>query len=225
MKPRSAKLTRCAATTTAVVALALGAVACTKDSGSSATTAAPSGASTVQPSAATPSTPGSAPTSNGSGSGSATTGTQASTRCHTGDLKANVAIQQAGSAMVMLTNKSTHTCTTYGYLGYGGLLADNSKVTVPTTRAAHPGPPVQITLKPGTTAFSGLKWAGCDKGDETCKVLGAVVVTPPDETTQLTAAITGLDGKPVPQLVVSAAGFTAGSLQPSNQGVVFPVLR
>ena len=54
-----------------------------------------------------------------------------------------------------------------------------------------------------------------------CKVLAGVVVTPPDETTQLTANVLGLDGKMLPQLLVSSAGFTEGSLQPSNEGVVF----
>ncbi|MCQ4081336.1 DUF4232 domain-containing protein [Streptomyces sp. RB6PN25] len=124
--------------------------------------------------------------------------------------------------MVILTNKGSHTCTVDGYLGYGGLLADNSVVNVPTKREAYPGASVRTTLKPGTSAFSGLKWASCDKADASCKVLAGVQVTPPDETTQLTATVIGLNGKPVDQLPVSAPGFTVGSLQPSNEGVVFP---
>ncbi|MQS16632.1 DUF4232 domain-containing protein [Streptomyces kaniharaensis] len=126
------------------------------------------------------------------------------------------------TAMVMLTNKSSRTCTVHGYLGYGGLLADNGAVVTGSSRVAHPGQPVEVTLKPGVSAFSGLKWSSCDKAEPTCKVLGGITVTPPDETTQLTANLIGIDGKPVQQvLTVSAAGFTVGSLQPISQGVVF----
>jgi hypothetical protein len=51
-------------------------------------------------------------------------------------------------------------------------------------------------------------------------VLAGLVVTPPDETTQLTATVLGTDGKPVVQFPVAKAGFTVGTLQPSNQGVL-----
>ncbi|MER5202425.1 DUF4232 domain-containing protein [Streptomyces sp. NPDC002825] len=134
-------------------------------------------------------------------------GDQAAGRCHTSELKADVKIQpdRPGSAMVMLVNKGTRTCTVFGYLGSGGLLADNSRVDMTTARVAQPWPPTQITLKPGTTAFSGLAWAPCGKPDASCRVLSGLVVTPPDETTQLTAAVLGADGKAVPQLTVSAA--------------------
>jgi uncharacterized protein DUF4232 len=145
-----------------------------------------------------------------------------SDRCHTADLKADVQIQRDGSAMTMLTNKGSRTCTVNGYLNYRGLLADNSSVAVTTKHQAHPGAPVQVTLKPGTTAFSGLKWTSCDKADASCTVLAGVQVTPPEETTHLTATVIGTDGKALLQLAVSAAGFTAGSLQPASQGVVFP---
>ncbi|MER7757642.1 DUF4232 domain-containing protein [Kitasatospora sp. NPDC097643] len=145
----------------------------------------------------------------------------AGARCHADELKAAVQLQGPGSAMVILTNKGSRSCTVYGYPGYGGLLADNSPVEVAVKREPYPGQPVLSTLKPGTSAFAGLKWAVCEKSDPKCKVLAGVRLTPPDETTALTAEVLGLDGKPVAQLPVSAAGFTTGTLQPSNQGVVF----
>ncbi|MFH8381582.1 DUF4232 domain-containing protein [Kitasatospora sp. NPDC018058] len=88
-------------------------------------------------------------------------------------------------------------------------------------REPHPGPPVPVTLKSGTTAFAGLEWSDCAKSDPTCHVPSGLRQTPPDETTQLIADVQGVDAKPVVQLLVSAAGLTTGSLQPSNQSVVF----
>ncbi|WP_344640373.1 DUF4232 domain-containing protein [Kitasatospora cystarginea] len=208
--------------TAAVLALGLGATACNDEvSSTSATPVAPAGA------AGTSGAPGK-PATSAQAAGAAASGTSASdgkvsTRCHTADLKADVQLQpdHPGSAMVMLTNKSTRTCTVHGYLGYGGLLADNSPVVTGSSRVAHPGQPIEVSLKPGVSAFSGLKWTSCDKADPTCKVLAGITITPPDETTQLNANLLGVDGKPVLQLTVSPSGFTVGSLQPVSQGVVF----
>ncbi|WP_051967232.1 DUF4232 domain-containing protein [Kitasatospora mediocidica] len=229
MNPRLARLTRNAALAMTGAALALGAVACNDDAtsaGPAASVTAATGGQSAASGATAATTAGAGSSTGGgarTGAGSSAAPVKASDRCHTGDLRADVQLQPggAGSAMVMLVNKSTRTCTVDGYLGYGGLLADNSRVTVPTIRSAHPGAPTQVTLKPGTTAFSGLKWSSCDKADASCEVLAGVVVTPPDETTQLTANVLSVDGGVVPQLLVSSAGFTEGSLQPSNQGVVF----
>jgi hypothetical protein len=53
-------------------------------------------------------------------------------------------------------------------------------------------------------------------------VLTGLVMTPPNETTQLTANVIGLDGQQVPQLPVSSAGLRVGTLQPTNEGVLLP---
>ncbi|MDH6121939.1 hypothetical protein ABH930_003989 [Kitasatospora sp. GAS204A] len=225
------KVSKAAAIAATTVALALGAVACNDDvpstsnanppatvapAASQAPSAAAGGKSTAKPAAPVGSAKPAAP------AGSAKP-TAVSERCHTNELTADIQLQPdfPGKAMVMLTNKGSRTCTVYGYLGYGGLLADNSPVTLGTNRVAYPGQSVAAKLAPGTTAFSGLKWNSCDKADPSCHVLAGVTITPPDETTQLTASVLGTDGKPLPQLAVSAAGFTVGTLQPSNEGVVF----
>ncbi|WP_030267392.1 DUF4232 domain-containing protein [Streptomyces sp. NRRL B-24484] len=225
MNHRPTATARAAATAAAVLALALGAVGC--DDG---TTAAGSGAPAAAASTATAAAAGNGSTASAAPAGTAGPGSAAGTggaaaqagtdRCRTADLKADVQIQEAGKAMVMLTNKGSRSCTVKGYLGYGGLLADNSRTDTATHRVAKPGLPVAVTLKPGTTAFSGLSWNSCDKADATCGVLAGLVVTPPDETTRLTATVLGTDGKPVVQFPVAKAGFTVGTLQPSNQGVL-----
>jgi hypothetical protein len=221
MKQRPATAVRAAAAVTAALTLTLGAVGCS----SSGTTAAAPAASPAAAGAAAPGA-GAASASPAAQADAAPTAAAAATatgpdRCHTSELKADVQLQGTpGSAMVMLTNKGDRTCTVKGYLGYGGLLADNSRVDVATSRVARPGAPVTVTLKPGTTAFSGLKWTLCDKADATCQVLAGIVVTPPDETTQVTATVYGTDAKTVLQLPVARAGFTVGTLQPSSQGVL-----
>ncbi|WP_405013495.1 DUF4232 domain-containing protein [Kitasatospora sp. NBC_01539] len=226
MKQHPTTAARAAAAAAAVLALALGAVGCNGDGTDPAAGTAPAQATAAGTAGTAPESPAGsvqatakAATTGGTGTGPAPAA--ATTRCHTADLKADVQVQEGGGrALVMLTNTSGRTCTVKGYLGYGGLAADNSRVDVATSRVAKPGPPVTVTLKSGTTAFSGLSWSTCDKADPTCAVLAGVVVTPPDETTQLTAVLLGTDGKPAIQLPVSAAGFVVGTLQPSNQGVL-----
>lgn len=144
MNPRLSRLTLAAATT---VALGLGAVACTggdADPAPSKTTAgAASGGGTGGAAGASPARSSTAPVP------AATGGDQAASRWHTSELKADVQIQpdRPGSAMVMLLNKGTRTCTVFGYPGFGGLLADNSRIDVTTARVAQPGPPTPITLR------------------------------------------------------------------------------
>lgn len=218
------------------IALGLGAVACNDEVPA---TSAANPAASVTPASAVPGAshtpvPGGASSAGagaktsakpGAPAGTAKPTADASSRCHTGDVTVEVQLQPTSilpnSAMVMVTNKSSRTCTVYGYLGYGGLRADNSAMVLKTSRVAYPGAPMASTLKPGNSAFAGLKWASCDKADPNCNVLAGLTVTPPDETTQVTASVLGDDGKPVDQLLVSAAGFTVGSLQPSHEGVDF----
>ncbi|MEV3993952.1 DUF4232 domain-containing protein [Streptomyces sp. NPDC049837] len=144
-------------------------------------------------------------------------------RCRSAHLKADITLQEDGAALVALTNKSNRTCTVKGYATYGGLGADNTPISVSTRRVPHPGPPVLSTLKPGETAFSGLKWTTCNRADENCEVLFTVIVMPPGDKARIIATVLGTDGKPVKNgLEVGADGFTTGSLQPSTQSVRLP---
>lgn len=204
----------------ASLTLGLGAAGCggggSQANPSQTTSAGPTGSSSSAPASTGPHSSASAGHST-----AVTHGGTGSDRCHVADLKADIQVQKDGSAMAVLTHKGSRTCTVNGYLNYRGLLADNSAVVVMTKHVAHPGAPVLVTLKPGTSAFSGLKWASCDKADASCRVLAGVQVTPPGDTAHLTATVIGTDGKAQQQLTVSSAGFTAGSLQPASQGVVF----
>ncbi|WP_329580671.1 DUF4232 domain-containing protein [Kitasatospora sp. NBC_01250] len=220
------RLRKAMAVAVTTIALGLGAVACNDEVPATSAASAPAASHTPVPAGAS-STGAGARTSAKPGipAGTAKPTADASSRCHTGDLTVDVQLQPSSilpdSAMVLVTNKSSRTCTVYGYLGYGGLRADNSPMVVKTNRVAYPGAPMATTLKPGDSAFAGLKWSSCDKADPNCNVLAGLTVTPPDETTQVTANVLSVDGKPVDQLLVSAAGFTVGSLQPTHEGVDF----
>ncbi|WP_316527729.1 DUF4232 domain-containing protein [Kitasatospora brasiliensis] len=145
----------------------------------------------------------------------------AGSRCKSDEISATVQLKGAGSALLTIKNKSNHNCTLYGYAGFGGLRADNSADALTANRDAHPGPATLVTLKPDKAGYAGLKWSACDKSDASCHVLTGLQVTAPDETTPVTAEVLGTDGKPVSQLLVSAAGLTTGTLQKSNDKVLF----
>jgi hypothetical protein len=230
------RIIKAAAVAASTVALALGAVACNDDTSSTGSnppaTAAPSASHT-----------GAAGGSGGSGSGGSTGGSgtakptpkqsqsgsakpvASGNRCRTDELKAYIQLEpplgNTNSALLKLANVGNRSCDLSGYAGLGGLLADNSRLSLNTNRVPFPFPPTDTnTIKPGDNAFAGIKWNPCDKADTTCHVLGGLLVTPPDQTTQLTAEITGEDNKPLQQLTVSAAGITIGTLQPTV-GVLF----
>jgi hypothetical protein len=141
-------------------------------------------------------------------------------RCHTPELKADLNYQSIiGSgvvaSMLMLTNKSSRTCTVYGWAGLGLQDAAGQSIPATTVRKAYPGAATKIALKPGRTAFFGMKWTAGPQ----CTLAGGMVLTPPNETTQLTVNMQGFGSSE--RLRVCGRQITIGSLQPSNQGVNF----
>ena len=120
-------------------------------------------------------------------SGSATG--RAPVRCHTADLSGRLGFIQgaAGSRFgpLMLKNRSTHTCTLFGYIG--GRLYDSAGRPLPThivrdhSRAEH-----TVTVAPGHSAFADLHWSAIPSGGaRSCPQPRTFAVTPPDERTQL----------------------------------------
>ncbi|GAA1969694.1 DUF4232 domain-containing protein [Kitasatospora viridis] len=228
------KVTKAAAIAASTVALAMGAVAC-NDDGSGSGTANPPAASHAAGGSASGGSTGATGGSGGSGGAGASTGgsggagsakpSSTADRCRPDELKAYIQMEpplgNMSAGLLKLANVGKRTCDITGYPGLGGLLADNSQINLNTTRVPYPFPPTdKITIKPGDNAFAGMKWNSCDKGDTTCHVLGGLVVTPPDQKSQLVAELTGLDNKPVIQVLVSSAGITVGTLQPTV-GVLF----
>jgi hypothetical protein len=114
-------------------------------------------------------------------------------RCHTGDLDAGLQPSAGGGAAgsvyldLGLTNHSSHPCEVYGFPGM--TLADSTGRWLPTTLRRDPAQPTFVTLAPGQTAWALVHYTHLPADGESmpCQPAAAgLVVTPPDETAQLT---------------------------------------
>ncbi|WP_377273040.1 DUF4232 domain-containing protein [Peterkaempfera sp. SMS 1(5)a] len=156
------------------------------------------------PAAATPTasadTPESAPPASAgtpaSTAGSSTGGTNAggSSRCHTGDLRASIGSNDPGAGQenfpIVLTNRSSRTCTVYGFPGVAFVNSAGEQVTVDPERST--GQQKQrVTLAPGQSAWSPMSFANPGITGVTTVTPAAVLITPPDETTSLRVRWTG----------------------------------
>jgi hypothetical protein len=147
--------------------------------------------------------------------------TTTSGACEAKDFKVDLNTQpDGGKAMLTLTNQGKRSCTVQGWPVLSFLAADNSAVRVTQRKVPQPGPGGEIVLKTGQTAFAGVKWTTCDKGDESCAVVATVQVTPPGAKSAVVADFIGANGgdEKVTELPISSV--QVGTLQPSHQGVV-----
>ena len=138
----------------------------------------------------------------GSSTPSATATATGLPRCHTTDLSPAVSIvagsQGAGheSMNIRLTNNSGHTCTVYGFPGMMLEDANQSGQATKVTRN-HGIPESPITVANGdSVATTGQFDFDVPAADEpqtgNCEAPSVYMeITPPDETTQLSATITG----------------------------------
>jgi hypothetical protein len=113
--------------------------------------------------------------------------------CRTADLSAKILPGEPGAGQrygtLVLTNRSHHTCHTYGYVGM--LLLDGHHRAMAThVRRDNTIRPHRVVLVPGAGASTLLHWAAVEGiGDQTGPCVSAprfTEVTPPDETTHLT---------------------------------------
>ncbi|MGA5319398.1 DUF4232 domain-containing protein [Streptomyces seoulensis] len=116
-----------------------------------------------------------------------------STRCHTSELRAAVGRNDPGAGQenfpVVLTNKSSRTCTLRGYPGAAFVNASGTQLGPDPQRTS--GSPVTVTLRPGQSAWAGLTFSNPQiSGAKTGKP-ASLVVTPPDERDPLKVTWTG----------------------------------
>jgi hypothetical protein len=110
--------------------------------------------------------------------------------CSTADLGVQLKGGSPGAgqryATVVLTNRTTHSCTVGGYGGLALLGAPRQGVPTDLRRVASPAP-ASLTLSPGGSARSLLHWGAVSAADEPGSVCEptavTVVVTPPNQTT------------------------------------------
>ena len=114
-------------------------------------------------------------------------------RCLTSDLTADLGWVEgaAGSrfSAVVLTNRSRHTCTIYGYGGLQLLDANHHPVATRQVRN-HGVRPSLVVLRPGMSAHAEVQWSAVsnpgDSQNGACQPEPAfLLVTPPDETRSL----------------------------------------
>ncbi|MFF7679036.1 DUF4232 domain-containing protein [Actinacidiphila glaucinigra] len=149
------------------------------------TTASPATGATG--STGTPGTSGTTTTVSGGsgGTGATAAGTD---RCHTADLRAAIGPNNPGAGQenfpVVLTNRSSRTCTVHGFPGLAFVNSAGQQVTVDPERDTGL-PKRRVTLAPGASAWSPMSFSNPDITGVTTVVPAAVLVTPPDERTSL----------------------------------------
>jgi len=150
-------------------------------------------ASADTPAAAPPASAGTPASTAGS---SSTAGSKAggSSRCHTADLRASIGRNDPGAGQenfpIVLTNRSSRTCTVYGFPGVAFVNSAGEQVTVDPERST--GQQKQrVTLAPGQSAWSAMSFSNPGITGVTTVTPAAVLITPPDETTSLKVPWTG----------------------------------
>jgi hypothetical protein len=127
--------------------------------------------------------------------GKGRTGGSASTlpRCHTDQLHPRLTALDPGAgnryAALVLTNDADRSCRTYGWVGLQLAAPGNRPLA---TRVVREGKARSIVLKPGQSGWARLRWSAVPGEGEPdngpCRRSAtALLIIPPDETTQLTA--------------------------------------
>jgi hypothetical protein len=118
--------------------------------------------------------------------------------CHVADLSARIVPGSPGAGQrygtLVLTNRSSHSCHTYGYVGMAFLDAHGHTMATDVVREAT-SHPRRVVLAPGQHATSQLHWSAVPgTGDTTGPCVTAprrVEITPPDMFNHLVIAWKG----------------------------------
>jgi uncharacterized protein DUF4232 len=192
---------------------ALALTGCKADGGLSSSSSPPSPPSISTPSPSTTSTAKSA----GDTGRKPTAGGQGDTpSCMAGQLHADLQVQSSNSeekgiGTLILTNRSGESCfipAGWVPIGTGGRY---DYTPIPATRTNYPGRGMTITLRPGTSAFAGMKWhtgTGCG----TTEGLGVAW-----HSTWIPLTYLGLNGHRPP----ICDSLVLGTVQPTRNGVNF----
>ncbi|NUR85608.1 MAG: DUF4232 domain-containing protein [Nonomuraea sp.] len=109
-------------------------------------------------------------------------------RCVTSQLQVKLGRTDAGAgnryAPLTFTNRSSRSCSLYGYPGL--IMIDKQGDALRTRVRRDAGSKHTITLKPGRSAKARLHWTVIETGGETsCPAPYRLMVIPPDETAHL----------------------------------------
>jgi len=154
----------------------------------SASASAPASTSSGGGSTSGGGTGGSTSGGTGGGTGGASSPADASSRCHTSELRATVGRNNPGAGQenfpVVLTNASSRTCTVRGFPGAAFVDASGRQLG-PDPRRESGSTPTTVTLAPGKSAWSGLTFSNPEVSGAHPATPAALLVTPPDERDSL----------------------------------------
>ncbi|OLT29853.1 hypothetical protein BJF79_40125 [Actinomadura sp. CNU-125] len=138
-------------------------------------------------------------------------------RCRASELGADLQEQPTGGGfktlgMLMITNTGDRDCALPAGWASMGVRTGGDYAAIRTTRANHPGAGMRITLRPGRTAFAGLRWTS---GPGDCQTVQGFGVS--WYGSWLPVETSWLEGP----RALCGNSLTQGTLQPSRQGVNF----
>jgi hypothetical protein len=134
--------------------------------------------------------------------------------------RADMTIQQAGLGLLALTNTGKRKVTVQGWPTLTFRNAADEPLAVPTHQVKIPGAGPSITIRPGETAFAGVKWASGDKGSTSTYVATSIELTPPGATDPVNVNIIGVNGQTGGYTEFDLTSVQVGTLQPAAQGVL-----
>ncbi|MBL7262090.1 DUF4232 domain-containing protein [Paractinoplanes lichenicola] len=143
--------------------------------------------------------------------------------CTNDDVSVEITLQPARDdgaqrGLVAVTNKSDSDCGVNGRAAISLRNAADEVVDVPAKDVDQPGAAVPIMLKAGSSAFQGIKWVPCDKGDATCGAGNSLSFNLQASTDGPAAKLIGF---PAPEKSnITMKSLQVGTLQPATQGVV-----
>jgi hypothetical protein len=124
----------------------------------------------------------------------------------------------AARGLVAVTNTGKRPCHVEGRAVISLTDAADEVVNVPTRKVNEPGAAMSITLRPGRTAFQGIKWVPCDKGDESCPTGNGLRFSLHGSTNGPGARLSGFPRAESSGITMKS--LRIGTLQPAAQGVV-----
>lgn len=177
----------------------------------------------AEPTAGTSSSPDTDTSGGGTGDeGTGDDSTGSKNPCTSDGVSVEVTLQDPEAdelmGLVALTNKTDAPCLVEGRASISLRNAAGETVEVPTDEVDEPGPATAITLKPGTTAFQGIKWIPCDKGPASCPTGNSLSYNLEASTDGPYAKLSGFPNGEASDLTMKS--LMIGTLQPSTQGVV-----
>jgi hypothetical protein len=125
-------------------------------------------------------------------SGPTTTVKPGQGRCHTNQLSVTTGPVGAAAGTIdaafIVTNTSKGPCSVFGYPGFALLDSQGHNLIGDVVRGgtAYSVKPQRIPLKPGQAASFSVRYSDVPTGTATCQTSVTALITPPDETTQLT---------------------------------------